>query len=223
MCEKGCTLTECLIPTVSLSVCLLAGGHVLQRCRSLPDVRPLQQLLLQPQAVVRLPVGVWAAAQQRGRSCTQRSVCGKKQLWTLKQQAKMMMCLIDIFWSSVNTVFTLLPAAHYCRFCQRSLVDVSSCMVRRKPNCQICSPCSLSNMSIIQAEYSTYCGFIFIPCLHRSLFQQFIYGLAYQSWFVTGGCKESIVLNFPGVLHEYYIVELLWKTPIIYHNHNFMS
>lgn len=116
------------------SVCLLAGGHVLQRCRSLPDVRPLQQLLLQPQAVIRLPVGVRAAAQQRGRSCAQRSVCGKKQPGTLKQQAKMMMFLIDLFWSRVNTVFTLLPTAHYCRFCKRSLVDVSSCMVRRKQN-----------------------------------------------------------------------------------------
>lgn len=30
-------------------------------------------------------------------------------------------------------------------------------------------------------------------CLHRSLFQQFIYGLAYHSWFVTGGC--SMILN----------------------------
>lgn len=35
-----------------------AGGNVLQRRGALPDVRPLQQLLLQPEAVVRLPVRV---------------------------------------------------------------------------------------------------------------------------------------------------------------------
>lgn len=35
-----------------------AGGDVLQRRGALPDVRPLQQLLLQAEAVVRLPVGV---------------------------------------------------------------------------------------------------------------------------------------------------------------------
>lgn len=60
-----------------------AGGNVLQRRWPLLDVRSLQQLFLQPQAVIRLPVGVWTDAQQRSRSCTQRSVCGENINFTL--------------------------------------------------------------------------------------------------------------------------------------------
>lgn len=55
------------------------GGDVLQRRGALPDVRPLQQLLLQGEAVVRLPVRVRAAAQQRGGSGAQGSVCGETE------------------------------------------------------------------------------------------------------------------------------------------------
>lgn len=61
------------------SVRLPSGGDVLQRRQRRPDVRPLQQLLLQPQAVVRLPVGVRAAAQQRNRRGAQRGFCGERR------------------------------------------------------------------------------------------------------------------------------------------------
>lgn len=60
-------------------LCDSAGGDVLQRRQPRPDVRPLQQLLLQPQAVLRLPVGVRAAAQQRDRRGAEGSFCGRRR------------------------------------------------------------------------------------------------------------------------------------------------
>lgn len=123
-----------------------AGGDVLQWRRSLLDARSLQQLLLQPQAVIWLSVCVWTGAQQWSWSCTQRSVRGKIINFSSPETMRWRIRMKSI-WYNVPAVFTFfslslsVSAAHNRRFCQSGLVDISSCVVsprvqmKNKHNC----------------------------------------------------------------------------------------
>lgn len=59
---------------------------------------------------------------------------------------------------------------------------------------------SANNSAVIKMDFT--------PRLRRSLFQQFIYGLAYQSWFVRGECQETgrRKLCLVGRLHELMVI-----------------